>query len=368
MKKTVGLKEIARQAGVHEATVSAVLSESSRSGTRVSAETAERIRRIARELHYRPNRHAQIIRRRRSGIIGIVEFGVSEIAITRSLRLARHCSEEGVAFLAQNAKWFRDSAAQAFGPLLDARVEGIVLVMPNLYIPPALIAELGERGIPLVAYNGTPVEGYPHVRSDVVASMQELITHLAGLGRKRLALLSRWPAVDHNHPSAWMIKERLLGFERTIVQLGGALTPAAWRGKRGSLVGRIRMAERPPGNLDYYREGMLATREALSWSPRPDALLCSNDQFAVGARLECHRQGIRVPEEIAITGFGNLEITPYLDPPLTTIDTRPQPGEAETILRLLRQMIDGKPLGPEDHLIRLPSPLVVRESCGAGHA
>lgn len=364
MRKPIRLKDIAKEAGVHEATVSAVLSESSLSGTRVSPETAERIRRIAKEQNYRPNRHAQIIRRRRSGIIGIVEFGLSEIAIARSYHLAKHFFQEGVEFLAQNAKWFNESAGKAIYQLLDARVEGIVLVMPNRAIPDDVIQEIYRQGVPVIAYNGNPFEAFPHVRSNVEQSMQDMVCHLIGLGYKDLALLSRWPNADRTTKSSWAIHERLSGFERTIVQSGGTLYEGNTNLPLDGLRGRIRMTNAEQLANNYYEDGFLAAIEVLQWDQRPDALVCTNDQFAIGVMQACRKFAIKVPEELAVVGFGNLEVSRYVEVPLTTVDTRPQPDEGKVIFDLMRKMIEQKPLDEGETLLRLPSPLVIRKSCG----
>lgn len=194
--------------------------------------------------------------------------------------------------------------------------------------------------------------------------MGDMVRHLAGLGYHDLALLARWPSADLRSKSTWMIQERISGFERTIVELGGEIVSCTTGEKK--LTGRIHTTGVEALRANYYEDGIQAAGEVLRWEKRPEALICSNDQFAIGVMQACKKFGVCVPEEMAVVGFGNLAVSPYLEIPLTTVDTRPQPDDGRVLLELMQKMIEGKPLAPEEYLIRIPSPLVIRESCGAG--
>ena len=109
--------------------------------------------------------------------------------------------------------------------------------------------------------------------------------------------------------------------------------------------------------------GQLAVREILTGPRRelPDAIICGNDQTAIGAMRELQAAGIRVPEDIAVVGFDDMRLSALLAPPLTTI-RQPMRLLGERACSLLLQRIADPALPPRAEL--LPAELIIRESCG----
>jgi LacI family transcriptional regulator len=113
--------------------------------------------------------------------------------------------------------------------------------------------------------------------------------------------------------------------------------------------------------------GQLAVRDILTWprSELPDAIVCANDQMAIGAIRELQMAGIRVPADISVVGFDDMHAGTLVVPPLTTVRQPMRLLGERACSRLLERIAD--PALPR-HVERLPTELIIRESCGcAGH-
>lgn len=362
----IRLKEIAAKAGVHPGTVSSVLSASGKSGTRVSVKTAERIRKIASEIGYIPNRYAQMMRMKRSRIIGVLEFGMSsELSMHRTISVGKAVREMGYDLLASNVLWYPEGVEKALPAMLAMKVEGIILSSPSEWLPENYLGILRASGIPLVSFHGVHLPGIPQVRQDALQPVQDLTRHLISLGRRRLTFLSRWSSLTHSEVFSWPILERSEGFRRAILEAGGSVVDrfSSSASVDGPPEGVLQIGETGEINADPIDLGFRAANTALDGSPRPDALVCSNDEWAIGAMGACSEKGLRVPEDVAVTGVGNLKITRFTSPPLTTADFR-SPAAGKIVVETLLQMINSSSSIPRDWLKKLPSELVIRRSCG----
>jgi LacI family transcriptional regulator len=114
---------------------------------------------------------------------------------------------------------------------------------------------------------------------------------------------------------------------------------------------------------DGYAPGQAAIRSLIESGERPEALLCSNDDMAIGAIAACVAAGLRVPEDIAITGFDNTTAGRYACPPLTTV-AQPTEAVAKKAVELLLKQTRGETISASEELVKLPCQLVVRQSCG----
>jgi DNA-binding LacI/PurR family transcriptional regulator len=116
---------------------------------------------------------------------------------------------------------------------------------------------------------------------------------------------------------------------------------------------------------DSYAPGQAAIRSLIENGERPEVLLCSNDDMAIGAIAACVEAGWRVPEDIAITGFDNTTAGRYACPPLTTV-AQPTEALAKKAVELLLKQMRGETISTGEELVKLPCQLVVRQSCGVG--
>jgi LacI family transcriptional regulator len=219
---------------------------------------------------------------------------------------------------------------------ISAKVDGI-LIAEGL-VPSTQLARLAAR-VPVVLVAGSP--GEPHadvVDADNRGGTQALVRHMVEQhGKTRLFYVA-------GPPEAPDARERRIVFEETLAGYQGVRLAGCFEGRFAAVSGQQAVRE------------ILASRRAL-----PDAIICGNDQMAIGAMRELHRAGLRVPADIAVAGFDDMHLGALLSPPLTTVR---QPmrllGERACSMLLERIADPTRPRRAE----RLATRLIVRESCG----
>ncbi len=372
-RRSVRLRDIAELAGVHITTVSSVLSPKEGSHTRVSSKTAARIRDLAEQLRYRPDHHAQMMRKKKTGIIAVMGFGLSEIHAQRTFDLTHAIRDEGyyaltVNLLPHDNTSGSEGVKSAFDHVLSSRPEGIILMTPTIWVSPHQIYEIQDAGIPCVAFNGIAFPGIPQVRSDAASGAEALTRHLLGLGHRRLISMASWGTASRDEATCWPTLERFGGFRSAILQAGGQVVEGTGALKAiprsSGITGAIVIPEEPKPLLLDTATGYQIARGILDSGERPDALVCSNDRYAIGAMRACFEAGLKIPDEIAITGFGGEKDAQFLWPSLTTVDTLAS-SSAEAALKLLLEIMRNERPIREGGLTKTPCELIIRESCGA---
>ncbi|MDT0317378.1 LacI family DNA-binding transcriptional regulator [Streptomyces millisiae] len=333
------IKDVARRAGVSEKTVSNVIND--------YAHVSERTRRVVREaieeLGYRVNLAGRHLRRGRTGIVALV---VPELDIPYFAELANgiiaHAERKDLTVLVHRTRADREHELAALDGFRSDFADGVILS------PLALTGDdLRERRgtLPLVLLGETVEPGFAdHVAIDNVLAAREATAHLLGLGRRRILAVG-----GRDRPGPGTAEARTLGYRRALEGAGLAYDPAAvWP------VAEFRMPH-----------GAAAVAEALAAGHRFDALLCLNDQLALGALRALHEHGLRVPEDVAVVGFDDVEAGRYSVPTLTTVapDTDAVASVAvELLLHRIAEAGDGgEPPAPPDERVA-PHRLVVRES------
>lgn len=352
--KSVTQGEIARRLGLSQPVVGRVLGKhSSGSAIRVGKSTRQRIMKTARDLGYRPNRHAQITRGGKTGTIALIQFGgllyVNEL---RALHAARAIRLQGYHVLHTNVLWHAEGVQEAFENILDARAEGLVLVGAHELVPCTFVEQLRRSSIPVVSLSSVRFPRVPQVRADALRGMYDVTQHVLRSGRRRLLLLAGGASRGKDERYRWTTTERVEGFRRAATEAG-----------LGEDDAEVVFLEPHPDWLLPPAGGKLGMERILRRPNRPDAVICASDNWAFGALSACAEAGVRVPDDLAITGFDNDMLGEFSVPPLTTVE---QPIEAmavkavEMVVAMIRKEI---PVGGED-LIRMPCRLVVRKSCG----
>jgi LacI family transcriptional regulator len=346
------LAQVARLARVSVSSASHILNSRS---SRYREETKARVEKVARRLGYRPNRFAQAMRRRRSGAIGIIQHaGLLQAAVQKANQAALAVVTAGYEVLNADVLWRPQGVQMACSSMLDARVEGLVLVDPPAGFPSSELRRFRDARIPVVALGGARFPGVPQVRVDARQGMRDLTQHLLGLGHRDLCLLI--PRMDggRDEASCWPSLERERGFRDALAAAG--VSP------RGA---EVVLAESPNEAMHPYQNGRAAMRELLRRPRLPRAVLCSNDDWAVGALNACAERRIRVPEDLALTGFDNSMIGEFSMVPLTTV-AQPVEAMARRAMEILARLIRAERPREEDRLVRIAGELVVRRSCGSG--
>ncbi len=336
-----GLRQVAERAGTSVATASAILSPT-RSSTRFSAATRDRVLQIARELGYRPNAHARALTGHPTCTLGVL-FGLerASVAVANPFVFALLQGIVAVAAEArQNVTLFTEpwhDATTSAGLLHDRRTDGLVIVAPS--IRSDLIRSLVASDLPAVCVSRPAEEGLvPSVDVDNAAGARLATEHLIRLGHTRIAHLCG----DAVLRSA---TERRLVFEAVMAEAGLPVRPEYV----------------VPGEYTV-ESGHKRARALLALPEPPTAIFAASDGIATGVLLAAVECGVPVPERLSVVGFDNLHQGPAVGPPLTTVD-QPVARIGEEAARLLLRRIAGEPV-PTEPLLFAPT-LIVRSTTAA---
>ncbi|MGP3925746.1 LacI family DNA-binding transcriptional regulator [Streptomyces sp. 8N616] len=316
-------RDVARAAGVSQATVSLVLGEKWRG--RVSERTAGAVRAAADRLGYRPNLAARNLRlgRTRTALLVVpaltneffarVYTGAAQVAAENGFGVVLYPSPEGVG-----------PARDPFGSA-RAALDGVIA---SSMAADALAAMRGG-GLPLVMLDSDPAdaEAAATVNLDIAGGMRRVAEHLLALGHRRFVHLAS--AVD-----SWTFRVRADALAEAL----RAAPDAAVR--------------REPAELSVDAGRRAAERALSRPGPRPTALLCDDDILAAGACKAVRRLGLRVPEDVSVTGFDDLALATALEPELTTVQLPAEEVGARGMTALLG-VLDGRPAEGEAVPVRL---------------
>lgn len=320
----VTIYDVARHAGVSPRTVSNVVNDY----TFVSAATRERVKGSISALGYRPNLTARNLRRGRTGMIALVlpDLGVpyfSELSAAIVSEVAKRSYT--VAIEQTDYEPERERSLLSFeqrGRLFDG------FIFSPIGLSGRELAALPIKG-PVVLLGERVTRGpFDHVGIDNVAAARCAVEHLIGLGRRRVAAVGHQPYVTGETAHF-----RTEGYRQ-------ALDAAGLRYDRQLVV---------PTPLFHRDNGAVAMAKLLTLSKPPDAVFCYNDLLAVGVVRTLLRAGARVPEDVAVVGFDNIEEGRYLMPTLTTISPDKQAIAFSAVEQLFKRIegSTGRPLKVE---------------------
>jgi LacI family transcriptional regulator len=287
-------KDVARLAGVSTATVSRVLNNS----PQVDPATREKVLEAARKLRYVPHGAARTLRSHRSKMVGAIvpSFDYALYARTTSA-LQQRLDERGYALVLAEHHYVLASETRIAGQLIEHGVDAFLLV--GLDHEQGLFSLLEDYGRPFVLTWGVdPLRRHPSVGFDNRAAAYLTAKHLIELGHRRIGLLSA-PVAGNDRSRA-----RGEGLRAALSEHG--------------LVLQEEHVAYAPISLAAAEEGMA---RLLALPNRPTAVVATNDVFAVGAMLACRHAGVRVPEQMSITGVDNTDLGATQTPGLTSVAT-----------------------------------------------
>ncbi|WP_405874720.1 LacI family DNA-binding transcriptional regulator [Streptomyces sp. NBC_00005] len=321
-------RDVAQAAGVSQAAVSLVLGDKWRG--RVSEATAERVREAARDLGYRPNLAARNLRLGRTRTVLLVvpalttEFfagvytGAARVAADHGFGVVLYPSPEGIGPA-------RDPFASA-----QAALDGVIA---SSMAADALTAIRGDQ-LPLVMLDSDPEGslGAATVNLDIADGVRQVADHLLALGHRHFLHL----AADI---ASWTFEVRARELATRV----------------GTVPGTSVRTTRAPISIE---DALTAAEAALAApGPRPTALVCDDDKLAAGAYKAARRLGLRVPDDISVTGLDDLALATALDPELTTVRLDAELF-GEQGMRALLAVLEGRTPEAGD----IPVELVVRGS------
>ena len=334
-RPTQTIRDVARLAGVSIGTASKALNGNGR----LSAETRERVLRVAKEIAYRPNSLAQSLHRARSMTVGILSndsFGRFSFPIVEALE--RRLFDHGVAVFMCNATDDPERERRHIDQLLSKRIDGLVVTArrADKREPIGALA----RGLPVIyVFSRTEDPEALCLLPDDEGGAALATRHLAKLGRKRIAHITG--------------PER---FEAVRLRRAGHLNALAEAGLTA------RQTDYLSGDWSESWGREAVARLFAGKRRPPDALFCGNDQIARGAIDVLREMGRDVPSDVAVVGFDNWEVmASAARPPLTSVDMNLEALGREAGESLLAMIAGKRSAGVR----RLPCSLVVRGSCGA---
>lgn len=329
-------KDVARLAGVSQSTVSRILSGDS--SPFFSEKTRRRVLKVAADLNYSPNPLARALRGKQTQLIGLIMRGINDPFMASLVsEISMQARSLGYQVVLGHAQSDPDEVLQISNVLDTRHIDGVI-ILGDFKEDQAAIREIleGRRAVVAICRGDARAEAIT-INSDNRAGMQALLDHLTNLGHRRLAFIDGGWAGD--------FKER-----------GKAYTQYL---KDNHLEIRT---EWTVVDSDDPVGGYQAMQRLLSLAERPTAVLASDDIIALGALKAAHDLGLRVPQDISITGFDGIDLTRYVSPALTTV-RQPIEEMSRQALRLLLGIISGEALESEQ-VIRVHPELVVRQSTG----
>jgi LacI family transcriptional regulator len=344
--KSVRLRDVAEHLGLSPATVSLVLNRSPAASS-IPAETQERVFAAVRELNYRPNYMARSLRSRRSFSVGVLVPEISEPYAAEVMSgIEEHLLKTGYHYLVAS---HRRSAANLLHEYLelmrDRAVEGLIIVAGELHEHPSL---------PAVVVSGhLLVEGVTNVVIDHDRAAAAILGHLRELGHEKVAFFK-------GQPSSADTQDRWRAIAEVAAKLGLTLDPRLIV----QLSGEPALATFAPA--DGYEEGYTFARTLLDRQVEFTALFAWDDVAAIGAIRAFLDAGVRVPEDVSVVGFDDIQSAAYHNPTLTTVrQSLRRMGEmaAETLLERL-----ASPGPAEGGFVTVEPELIVRGSTGPAPA
>ncbi|WP_432561684.1 LacI family DNA-binding transcriptional regulator [Kineococcus sp. SYSU DK003] len=328
------LRDVAAKAGVSVRTVSNVVSGAGP----VAPATRARVQQVLDELGYRPNLAARHLRGGRTGVIGLV---VPELTSAYFAELAglvvRTAADRAWTVLVNESGGTVDGERRLLEGSGSRMIDG--LVVSPWALPPEELSEHAGR-LPLVVLGERDPAGVAdHVTVDNVAAAHAVTSHLIALGRRRIAAVGLQP-----HLSNGTAAQRLLGYRQALTDAG---------------LPHEATLEVPVEAL-HRAQGAQAVQTLLAAPQPPDAVFCFSDGLALGAQRAALRSGRRVPEDLAVAGFDDIEDGRYATPSLTTVSPDKQ-QIAERALMCLADRIDRRSTAAAQRIV-VPHRLVVRES------
>ena len=308
------LSDVAREAGVSTATVSRCLN----SPAQVVAETRERVLKAVEQLGYTPNIAARIMAAKRSYSIGAIIPTMDNAIFARGLQAFQdQLREQGYALLVASSAYRPEIEKDQIRTLVARGVDGLLLIGHER--EDEIYDYLERHQVPtLVAWSYLPKARQPSVGFDNRGAMRELASRVLAAGHRHVAMIS---GVTEGNDRAL---SRVEGVRDALVAAGlGAEA--------------VTLIETPYG-IDT---GAQAFSQVMGQTPRPTVVMCGNDVLAVGALREAAKMGLRVPDEVSITGFDDIELAEITSPALTTVHV-PHREMGQKAASELIDMVEGR--------------------------
>jgi LacI family transcriptional regulator len=328
----VTIREVAEAAGVSIATVSRVLN----GRDDVAPETREAVSRVIREHGYSANRSARSLSAGRTGLIGVLVplvFPAYFASIVSGAAEALH--EQDLRLVLSPTDHQHDREVSLLDRLMHGLTDGALIVLPEESSEE--LAQLLDDGYRFVVVDPLePLdERIPSVSAAHASGADQAMKHLLGLGHRRIAAITG--------PNGWVATEdRRRGYHAALAAAGILPDPALELEADFEIAG-----------------GRKAADKLLDLAEPPTAIFAFNDNLAIGAIQAARSRGLRVPYDLSVVGFDDVEHATIVTPTLTTV-RQPLAEMGRTAVSLLMRLLEGQRF--ETLRVELATRLVVRES------
>jgi DNA-binding LacI/PurR family transcriptional regulator len=332
----IRLKDIAARAGCSVMTVSKCL----RDEPDVSAATTARIKKLAAEMGYIPDVFAQALRTRASKLLGVIIPATTNPVFSRTLlALEERAHEMGFQIILAHSLGSPEREEACIQRMLARRVQGL-FIHPVYRLQKEVRAyrELEKAAIPTVilGHHAPFTAHFANVETDDLLGSYQLTQHLLALGHTQIAFFT-------GQVTASASQERFEGYRRALREAGFDCNE--------KLIFQS-------GNT--IEDGAKAALEFLNEAAPATAIQCDNDLVAIGAADTLLNQGVKIPDDLSLAGFGNILVAEYFRVPLTTV-RQPKHRLGLAAMEVLQKLLAGeKPAS-----VRLPAPPVFRASTAA---
>lgn len=339
--EAITIKDIAKVLGLSTSTVSRALRDS----YEISPETKEKVLAYAREMNYRPNPIALSLKEKRSSSIGVLVAEIANSFFSQAINGIESVAQENGynVIIAQSKENFAKEAS-ALNYLASRSVDGIILSVSSETTDFTLIQQMYEKKMPLVFFDRIADSIQTHkVTVDNFKGAYDATIHLIKNGYKNIACIA-------NAPQLSITSERVNGYKAALQKASLSFTEA---------------------NLVYcnhggliYEEVETAMKQLLKQKDKPDAIISCADKITTNVMRYAQKKRINIPENIALIGFSNLDLTDLLSPSLSVV--RQPAGEMGKIAaELLIKMIESKRPMSEFQQVVLPAEIFQRSSSAA---
>jgi LacI family transcriptional regulator len=330
MKKTT-MKDIATEVGVSITTVSKILNHVD---MHISEATRERVLGLARQYHYVPNEIAKGLRRKSSNMIGVITYDIADPYVAKIvIGIESICKANGISVLICNTNPEEASELDNLHFLRSKMVDGIIFLRTLSSKNEELISQFQ---IPIIVVDpefSLDIPDMGMIDPDPIEAVYKATELLINKGCRGISYIG--PSPDTRSSA------RIEGYISAIKNSGRQINEKLIYQKD-----------------DFTCETGIKGVSSLFSKECIDGIVCANDLIAAGALLALSKKGLRVPEDVKVTGIDNISISQYLNPPLTTVDLHGYEVGAECAKMLISRIRDNVPLGKKP----INCEIVMRES------
>lgn len=352
------LEDLGQILGLSKRAVSQALYD--RAGTvKVSAATRDRVRQLAKTLGYRKNMAATALTTKRSGMFGILtsvgRMHISAIHLATAVAEFRNLGHSPLV-IHDDAKT-TEQHDFSLSALINARVDGVLLIRRPAHFTDLHVEELRKYGMAVVQVGATtPAANLSHYLTDRSQAFQLIVDHLVSQGYRQLGAIVGPP--ERNSHSNWVYS--------AAQQTRTAILEAVNQARNAGADLSLEIHECPDTSneeLEVHElsaPGYGAMRHIIEEKKIPEALICQVDGWAWGAMRACAEEGIRIPDDMAITGYSNEPACSATYVPLTTVAEPFEQMCAEAVSELVTAVRDQRPTHRQP--VFMPHQLIVRKS------